>query len=211
MIGFLKGEVLFSDGSEAIVGTPSGIGYEVCFSEILTEGADITLYTSHIIRENAQLLYGFRTLREKKLFELLVSVKGVGPKSAYGLLMALGFEQTVGAIQREDKKALSKAPGIGPKAAAQVVLDLGPKIEKVVMYSENYQMGIIFPTQQPRAMSKESATAWGADSQIVHEAVMACKELGFKEESIEPIIHRLVQENSIAKPEQLVHLVLKEV
>ena len=69
MIGYLNGEVLFSDGSELIVKTQSGVGYQVHFNNVVTEGSQIEIYISHVIKESSEDLYGFQTLRDKKMFE----------------------------------------------------------------------------------------------------------------------------------------------
>ena len=213
MIGHLKGEVLFCDGTEVLIQTNSGIGYQVYFASILPEAAEASIYISHVIREASEELYGFKTLREKKLFELLISVKGVGPKSGYSLLTALGFDQVVMAIQLDNKKALSKAPGIGPKAAAQILLDLSKRIEKMKMYSQNYKTSSILPNGQTLELDldpSEVAVEAKYDLTMVNEALLACKELGFKESEVEPLAKKILQNHQISKPEQLVHLVLKE-
>ena len=193
MITFLKGKVIFSDGRETVLQLASGIGYQVHFSEILSEGEEIGLHTSHIFRENDQLLYGFRTLKEKKLFQLLMSVRGVGPKSAQGILRELGFEDAVSAIKDKDKKLLSKAPGIGLRSAHQIVTDLALKID---------QMKIYFTEDAP-------PVPLGSGHKVMEEAIMACQELGFKKDEVAPMIEQLIKENQIAKSEELVQLVLK--
>lgn len=204
MIGYIEGKVVFSDGIESLISTNSGIGYQVYFHQVLAEGASISLYTSQIVRENSLELYGFNSLKEKKLFELLTSVKGVGPKSAFNLISALGFEAITQAILFDNKKTLSSAPGVGPKAAAQIILDLSSKINKMKMYSDTYQMYIKlddFELSKPLQNDKQR--------EIIQEALMACKELGFKEEEITSKAMKILETNVITKPEQLVHLVLK--
>lgn len=129
MIGYLVGEVLFSDGKELIIKTNDGIGYQIYMSGLLVEGSLAEVFVSHVFKDAGQELFGFETLREKKLFELLCSVKGVGPKSAYSLISALGSETIIQSVQLENKKVLTKAPGVGAKAAAQICLDLGDKIQ----------------------------------------------------------------------------------
>ncbi|MCP4913650.1 MAG: Holliday junction branch migration protein RuvA [Oligoflexia bacterium] len=210
MIGHLKGEVLFSDGVETIIQTHMGIGYQVYLSEILTEGAEASVYISHVIKEAGEELYGFKNLREKKLFEILISVKGVGPKSAFVLLNSLGVDQIVTAIQFDNKKALTAAPGIGPKAAAQILLDLSSKIDKIKMYSPNYQMEMIVAKTPGTSQVDFSSTPMSNDNQIFNDALMACKELGFKEDEVMNLATKIMQETQISKSEQLVHLVLKE-
>lgn len=206
MIGFLTGEIIFSDGVEAILLTKSGVGHQVFFNEILTEGQKSSLYISHIIRESSQTLFGFKTLRSKKVFELLTTVKGVGPKSAYALVSYLGVDQIIEAIMFDSKKTLTKVPGVGPKAAAQMILDLSDKIKKVKMYTDSWEK-----VESGDDLNNSRVDTIKAGSQFVDDAIMACKELGFKEEVIIPIINRVLDENEISKPEQLIHLVLKEV
>ena len=136
MIGFLEGKVLFSDGQETLLTTASGVGYEIRTGELFSRGQRVRLYISHIIREAAQELFGFSKMREKKLFELILSVKGVGPKGAHALVQTLGFEGVMNAIQFESKKSLQQAPGVGAKAAAQILLDLKGKIKQMALYHE---------------------------------------------------------------------------
>ena len=186
MIGLLKGEVVFSEGQKALILTPGGIGHEVFYFSPLSCGEPITLHTTLIVRENEHSLYGFKTLGEKKLFELLISVKGVGPKSACALLFALGMETTLSAIRREDKKTLGKAPGIGPRSAAQIILDLGPKIKNFSPPVEH-------------------------TPSTVSEALLACKELGLEEVRVIPLINRFSSQNPSLGAEELVQLVLREV
>lgn len=209
MIGYLNGEVIFSDGKEVIIKTADGVGHQVFLQKLLVEGSQADIFVSHVFKDPNQELFGFETLREKKLFELLTSVKGVGPKSAYSLLTALGAESVIQSVQLENKKSLSKAPGIGAKAAAQICLDLSNKIQGVLMYSargvnNEFREGEL-PVQTELVSSPSYSTP------ILEEALMACKELGFKEDSILPMAQKILSENDIQKPEQLVHLVLKEV
>lgn len=218
MIGFIQGNVLFSDGNELIVQTGAGVGYQVYHHKIVPEGTSLNLYISHVIRENSQELYGFISLREKKLFEMLTSVKGVGPKSAYALVASLNADAIIEAVQFENKKTLTKAPGIGQKAASQIILDLQSKIYKVNGYSKNSLKA--FPTEmvageiqnvmvfdEPAEMEMDSTFS---QHTLLQDVLMACKELGFKEESILPVAQNLLKDNSLQKPEQLLHLVLKE-
>ncbi len=201
MIGSLQGEIVFSDGNQAIVSTASGIGYQVFTTKVYREGENVFFFISQIIRETSQDLFGFNNLKEKKLFEALLSVKGVGPKSAYSLISNLKVDQIIQAITFEDKKILSSVPGIGPKAAAQIILDLSQKIKKVMMYS----YGINSKSE------KYIETSFEPQNHILEQAIMACKELGFKESEVLSKAQRILLDHAISKPEQLVHLVLKEI
>lgn len=217
MIGHIQGQVIFSDGSEAVVLTNSGIGYQVYLNHVLPEGGAASIFISHVIREASEDLYGFKTIREKKLFELLTSVKGVGPKSAFSLVGAIGVDQIINSVLFDDKKTLTKAPGIGNKAASQMILDLQNKISKIKMYS-NKSMGIQDQPSVSTALSsgyveEELNSSQNIENQdlIIKDTIMACKELGFKEEKIIPLAQKILATNDISKAEQLVHLVLKEV
>jgi len=212
MIGYISGVVLFSDGTESILLTNSGVGYKIYFTSILAEGEQEGLYISHIIRETTQDLYGFKTFKEKKFFELLITVKGVGPKSGYSLISSLGVKSVSEAILLENKNLLKKAPGVGAKAAAQIILDLKEKVLKLHMYIE--------PEVHPRNASNTSILQAQENSEfsfernhsgnILNETLMACNELGFSEEKILPLAQEILANNSIQRAEQLVHLVLKE-
>lgn len=216
MIGHLSGVVVFSDGQETIVQTLSGIGYQVYLPKVLIEGASAQLFISHIIRENDETLYGFESLRAKKLFELLLQVKGVGPKSAFALMSSLSVLEIIQAIQTEDRKKLKSAPGVGDKAAAQMILDLSKKVFKIQMYSDarsklNVVAGVEQPLMQIEPMVLQSPAASSLGHELLDEALMACRELGFKDEKVIPLAQKILGETEIHRSEQLVHLVLKQI
>lgn len=220
MIGFLSGEVLFSDGNETIIQTTSGIGYQVYYNKVLVEGTTAAIFIAHIIKEDSETLFGFPNLRAKKLFELLLSVKGIGPKSAYNLITNLGVNEIINAVNFDAKAKLTKVPGLGTKGAAQIILDLAGKIDRVKMYSESTKIvkggyasntSLIFEAQSEMPYIEEEVKAGSINQhEIMNDTLMACKELGFKEEKIIPIAQKILGANLITKPEQLIHLVLKE-
>ncbi|NOT79152.1 MAG: hypothetical protein HOP07_09160 [Bacteriovoracaceae bacterium] len=220
MIGFLSGEVLFSDGNETIIQTTSGIGYQVYYNKVLVEGTTAAIFIAHIIKEDSETLFGFPNLRAKKLFELLLSVKGIGPKSAYNLITNLGVNEIINAVNFDAKTKLTKVPGLGTKGAAQIILDLAGKIDRVKMYSESTKIvkggyasniSLIFEAQTEMPYIEEEVKAGSINQhEIMNDTLMACKELGFKEEKIIPIAQKILGANLITKPEQLIHLVLKE-
>ena len=220
MIGFLCGEVLFSDGSESVLQTASGIGYQVFYNKVLVEGTQAAIFIAHIIKEDSETLFGFSNLRAKKLFEMLLTVKGIGPKSAYNLIANLGVNEIINAVNLEAKATLTKVPGLGTKGAAQIVLDLSGKIDRVKMYSDSTKtIKNISPRISGVQLEMINEVAYVETTQapsinqheILNDALMACKELGFKEDKIIPIAQRILGANQISKPEQLIHLVLKEI
>ena len=220
MIGFLTGEVLFSDGSESIIQTSSGIGYQVYYNKVLVEGTLAAIYIAHIVKEDSETLFGFGSLRAKKLFEMLLSVKGIGPKSAYNLISNIGVNEIINAVNLEAKATLTKVPGLGAKGAAQIVLDLAGKIDRVKMFSDSSKIirGGLAPSTKLDFLSMEEVgfveevvKAGGTGQhEIMNDTLMACKELGFREDKIIPIAQKILGANLITKPEQLIHLVLKE-
>jgi holliday junction DNA helicase RuvA len=219
MIGYLFGEVLFSDGSEVILQTTTGVGYQVYYNQVLVEGSMAGIYISHIIKEDSENMYGFHSLRAKKLFEMLLTVKGIGPKSAYSLIVNLGVNEIINAVNLDSKNILTKVPGLGTKGAAQIILDLSGKIDKVKMYSDQRKLlkpvaKVSMTEIQIDDFEKSEpviATNIINQNEIMNDALMACKELGFREERIIPIAQKILSANLITKPEQLIHLVLKEV
>lgn len=220
MIGFLTGEVLFSDGNESIIQTTSGVGYQVFYNKVLVEGTSAAIYIAHIIKEDSETLFGFSSLRAKKLFEMLLTVKGIGPKSAYNLISNLGVNEIINAVNLEAKATLTKVPGLGTKGAAQIVLDLAGKIDRVKMYSDSTKVvrgglapsaKIDFTTIEETTFIEEVVSVGSINQhEIMNDTLMACKELGFKEDKIIPIAQKILGANLITKPEQLIHLVLKE-
>ena len=205
MIACLKGDLIYQDENKVVLLTSSGIGYEVHFCKLLNKNdLKVTLYTAHIIRENLQELYGFISLAERKLFQLLVSVKGVGPKSAFSLINNLGPDSVVDSIKFEDKKLLTKAPGIGMKAASQIILDLGDKLAKLGYFENQSKL-------DSDIFNINSKELGGNNPQklIMEEAIMAFNDLGFKDDIVLPMAQKVLKENTIKSSEELVHLVLK--
>lgn len=216
MIGFVTGEVIFSDGNEVILQTTSGIGYQIFYNKVLAEGAEAGLFISHIIKEDSQTMYGHHSLRAKKLFEMLLTVKGIGPKSAYALISTLGVNEIINAVNLEAKNTLTKVPGLGTKGAAQIILDLAGKIDRVKMYTDARKLVKTKPssaTSVTTVFAEEEifVSNHSNNHEILNDTLMACKELGFKEEKVIAIAQKILGATQISKAEQLIHLVLKEI
>ncbi len=131
MIAHVSGVVAEKFGSAVIVDV-SGVGYEVQvasgdFDKALL-GEDIKFHTYHHIREQSQELFGFSSLAAKKLFELLITVQGVGPKAALAILSLGESEQVRNAIANGDSAYITQASGIGKRIAERVVVDLSDKV-----------------------------------------------------------------------------------
>lgn len=131
MIAHVNGQVAEKFANAVIIDV-AGVGYEVQVAlgdyEQVTLGETIKLYTYHHIREQAEELFGFSSLAAKKLFELLITVQGVGPKAALAIL-SLGIAEDVrNAIANSDSVYITKASGVGKKTAERVVVDLSDKV-----------------------------------------------------------------------------------
>lgn len=133
MIGYLKGTVAASDG-QIVTLMVGGVGFEVMMPNdgetLFSIGEEAAIYTYMHVRENEIGLYGFSSALEKKLFNVLIGVSGIGPKSAMQMLSVSSPQGIITAITTGDEKLLSSLPGIGKKTAARLILELGEKIAK---------------------------------------------------------------------------------
>ncbi|NTU99077.1 Holliday junction branch migration protein RuvA [Candidatus Falkowbacteria bacterium] len=131
MISFLRGQVLAKHKNYFIV-LVHDVGYQVfvnqtLFSEFVA-GQPVELYTHQYIKEDALDLYGFKNIQEMEMFELLLSISGVGPKSALGILSVAKTDELKLAISRGDSSILTKVSGVGKKTAERIVLELREKV-----------------------------------------------------------------------------------
>lgn len=143
MISHIFGTAVEKFGSSIIVDV-HGVGYEIQVSlgdyDAVLLNSDVKFYTYHHIREQSQELFGFTNLVAKKLFELLISVQGVGPKAALSIL-SLGETETVrNAIANSDASFISKASGVGKKTAERVAVDLSDKVGCATTLSSNVNL-----------------------------------------------------------------------
>lgn len=132
MIAHINGTIAEKFPPSSIIVDVNGVGYEVNLTTLDFENANLDdktkFYTYHSIRENAEDLYGFSTLVAKKLFELLISVQGIGPKAAMAILSLASPEDVRNAIANADSAFISKASGVGKKSAERVIVDLKDKV-----------------------------------------------------------------------------------
>ncbi|MBF1024104.1 MAG: Holliday junction branch migration protein RuvA [Candidatus Nanogingivalaceae bacterium] len=138
MIAHLSGTIAEKFGAGSIVIDVHGVGYEVSVSagdfEAVVLSQDAKFYTYHHVREQAEELFGFSSLAAKKLFEMLITVQGVGPKAALAILSLGDAEQVRNAIANADSAFVQKAAGVGKKTAERVVVDLSDKVGLPTQY-----------------------------------------------------------------------------
>lgn len=131
MISSLRGRVASASGGTLVVDV-SGVGYLVnatpAFVLSTREGHEVFVHTSLIVREDAMILFGFASRDELDVFELLIGVTGVGPKSALGVLSAMSPAEVARAVQADDDAAFRRVSGIGPKTAKLITVSLAGKL-----------------------------------------------------------------------------------
>ena len=171
----------------------NGVGYYVGISlqtsQRLSLGKEFFLFTQQIIREDAHLLFGFYTKEEKEMFNLLISVNGVGAVSALILLSSLDLKDIAQAILNKNSALLQKVKGVGAKTAERIIVDLRDKVEKF-------------------GVSAENISAF-ADNKVKEESLSALEVLGIPKKMSEKIADRILKQNPDLQTEELVKQILK--
>ena len=184
MIAQLNGRLIEKNPTELIVEC-GGVGYSVkislnTFGAIGTE-ENVRIYTKLIVREDAQLLYGFADTTEREMFNHLISVSGIGPNTAMIMLSSLIPKEIATAIQNEDVTTIQGIKGIGAKTAQRVIVDLKDKMLKMVFSGEN-----IFNTGNTNQFDALTAlVSLGFDKKAAEKAI---DRVNSGEESVEQLI-----------------------
>lgn len=184
MISFIRGK-LVSIQDESVVIDVHGVGYEVIcpnpyvFQDELNK--EFYIHTYFHVREDAQILFGFKNEDQKFLFTRLLSVSGIGPKGALAILAGVNIPDFVAAVEREDDKFLTSFPGVGKKTARQIILDLKGKLV------ENFTFATV-PSDDKRPGE--------AAPNELNEAIEALKALGYADKEVKGILPQLKKEIS---------------
>lgn len=132
MIAHVRGKIEEKFGTNGIIVDVNGVGYELLVPttdfDAINLGEEKKFYTYHQVRETVEELYGFSSLVAKKLFELLISVQGVGPKAGIAIMSLAEAEEVRNAIANADASFVAKASGVGKKSAERVIVDLKDKV-----------------------------------------------------------------------------------
>ena len=198
MIGFLRGKVSRIAADMCFLDV-SGVGYRVFASSTtlaaLEMGKEQQLFTHLAVREDAMLLYGFTTQEEYDVFQSLISVSGIGPKAALGIMSTLTVAQLAMAVQSKDVKRLTQAPGIGKKSAERLILELKDRLAGLVSEQEEDVRGI-----KPSVVLAENASAR-------EEAILALASFGYSREEVTTVLQKVEED---ASTEELIRLFLKQ-
>ena len=189
MIGRITGTLLGIDQQTALVDV-GGVGYEIecpisTLCELPTAGQTVTLLTHFIVREDAQLLFGFLTHDDRESFRILIKISGVGPKLAVGVLSGLSGEELAAAVERDDVATLTRLPGVGRKTAERLLVELRGR-----MTSTGHTQSLVAASP-------------------IEEAVLGLIALGYKETEARKAINALPKDPE-ATPETLIRSSLKQ-
>jgi len=141
MFAYINGTIE-AKGNDSVIVEAGGIGYRI-FTALSTInnighiGTKVKVFTHYYVREDLVALYGFSTMEELGMFEMLITVSGVGPKAAISMISTLSPSRFALAVVSQDTKSLTKAQGIGPKMAQRIILELKDKISKEQLTANN--------------------------------------------------------------------------
>jgi Holliday junction DNA helicase RuvA len=184
MIGSLRGRLAFKQ-APLIVVECGGVGYEVetpmsTFLDLPTLGEELFLHTHLLVREDAQILYGFASIDERSLFRILLKVNRVGAKLALGVLSAMSTDDFRRCVEYEDATTLAKIPGIGKKTAERLIIEMRDRIDAV---------GIPTPGKASVAVTASARS----------EAFDALVALGYKANEVNKLINTLETDGKSAE------------
>lgn len=197
MYAYIRGKLTQLFPTHVVVESTNGVGYEIQtpnsyrFQKYLEK--ELVIYTSLIVREDAQLLYGFINEEEKDMFLSLIKVTGIGPKSALAILATSTPNEVKIAIENENDVYLTKFPGIGKKTARQIVLDLKGKVQ---ITSET--------TETLLSINEENSN----NEKLVKEALLALEALGYSKREISKV-EKVLNKSTFDSVDEAVKLGLK--
>jgi Holliday junction DNA helicase RuvA len=198
MISFIKGS-LESISEDTLIIENNGIGYEVkvpisIVPRMPSIGGEVKIYTYHYVREDAMSLFGFLTRDDLDVFKKLLTVNGIGPKGALGILSTVTSDELIFAVMTGDDKTIAKAPGVGKKTAQRLIIDLKDKL-KLKDYSDIVEQEV------------EGSISLSASTDIKTEAINALIALGYSQNEAIKVVRGLEGYQTV---EDLLKQALKE-
>lgn len=199
MIGRLKGIIIEKQAPEILLDV-NGVGYEVtlpmsCFYELPKVGEPVAVLTHFVVREDAQLLFGFNTRTERALFRELIKTNGVGPKLALAILSGMTADQFIYNVEQGEIGALVKLPGVGKKTAERLIVEMRDRLKGFGGYD-------LFNPAPEGALGGGSVADSARD-----EAIAALLALGYKASQAEQVIKKILKPDM--GPEQLIREALR--
>src|SRR5918997_45318 len=202
MIAHLSGTLLAKHATSVIVDV-GGVGYEVTipvttFYDLGETNAPVRLQIYTHVREEALQLFGFRTLRERELFTLLISVSGIGPKSAVAMLSGMSADEIVTAIRQSNFARITSIPGVGRKTAERLVIELRDKMAALSGPALEEQVGA------------GGAAAAQSEDALREDTLAALLQLGFPKPAAEKALNGAMQEGGDLSVETLLRRSLRQ-
>lgn len=187
MIAYLSGKLIEKQASSVILDV-NGVGYEVTiplstFYELGEHGSDVSLRIFTYVREDTLSLFGFKSNREKELFLKLISVSGIGAKSAVGILSGMSADEIINAIRGNNLIRLNSIPGIGKKTAERIVIELRDKINSITA-----------PAADDAVTVDSPGISGGND--FYDDAISALVNLGYQRQAAEKVLNQAMQEGT---------------
>ncbi|MCV9880315.1 Holliday junction branch migration protein RuvA [Brenneria izbisi] len=187
MIGRLRGIILEKQPPQVLI-EANGVGYEVhmpmtCFYELPDLAQEAVIFTHFVVREDAQLLFGFNDKQERALFRELIKVNGVGPKLALAILSGMSATQFVSAVEREEINALVKLPGVGKKTAERLVVEMKDRFKGL--------SGDLFNSTSEAPVKPSSSSVNNESGDPEAEAASALIALGYKPQEASRMVARV--------------------
>lgn len=196
MIGRLRGTLIEKQPPEILLEV-GGVGYEIqlpmtCFYKLPKEGEEAVVYTHFVVREDAQLLFGFNNKTERALFRELLKANGVGPKLGLAILSGMSATQFVNCVHNEDASSLVKLPGVGKKTAERLVLEMKDRLKDwgMDLFTPHTDAIVLEAQEDPtiRGNAKDDAIAaliaLGYKAPQAEKAVSAIKGSGHSSETL---------------------------
>lgn len=190
MIGRLRGELVEKHPPQLMIDV-NGVGYEVeasmnTFYRLPELGRQVTLFTHFVVREDAQLLYGFADREERLLFRTLIKVNGVGPKLALTILSGISSNDFIRSVNDQDTAALVRLPGVGKKTAERLIVEMKDKLAslQVADFGEFQLDGGMAPDAAPVVVTDSKAEAESALVALGYKPVQATKAVAQAEKAL---------------------------
>lgn len=195
MFSYIRG-LMAEIWEDTVVVESGGIGWNIhvplsVLDKLPRIGEEIKIYTSFQVREDAMTLYGFLSRQDLQMFQQLLGVNGIGPKAALGILSAMSLDELRIAIVSEDVKAISKAPGIGPKTAKRMILDLKDRIrmEDILPSGTVQEAEAVSSGVSAGGAAKEAIEALAALGYSMSEAAKAVRQVEITDDmSVEAVL-----------------------
>lgn len=199
MIDYIRGELAELTPTTAVV-EAAGVGYAMNISlntySAIQGKKEVKLYTYEAIREDAHLLYGFHSKKEREMFLLLITVSGVGPNTARMVLSSMSPQELCNSISTGNEKMIKGVKGIGLKTAQRIIVDLRDKIVTLGIADE---------------IPAGGAVGAPVNNQVKDEAVSALIMLGFSPAPSQKVVVEILKSNPSAPVEEVVKLALKQI